>query len=259
MWTPPLEGYIPLDHDAVWMWMQATNITPFSTFQMRFYDPNGVLQHDSGTNWLNFTPFSYRFMVTWFSYDIPELHTIPGTWTVNFTVNGSSFLSFPMTMVSQFEQTPNRAPEPISATISPYFPTVDDVLSCIVITDSLLADLDWDLVRYQYTWSVGGNVLREATSAGLADHLPKLDACPGAVVQCTVVPSDGVTNGTPYTKVVRIAGVSNGDINCDGGINITDLLLLIADWGSCELCAGDLNNDGETNVHDLLILIGNWG
>jgi hypothetical protein len=36
-------------------------------------------------------------------------------------------------------------------------------------------------------------------------------------------------------------------------------LLLIADWGSCELCAGDLNNDGETNVHDLLILIGNWG
>ena len=95
--------------------------------------------------------------------------------------------------------------------------------------------------------------------AGLADHLPKLDACPGAVVQCTVVPSDGVTNGTPYTKVVRIAGVSNGDINCDGGINITDLLLLIADWGSCELCAGDLNNDGETNVHDLLILIGNWG
>ena len=259
MWTPPLEGYIPLDHDAVWMWMQATNITPFSTFQMRFYDPNGVLQHDSGTNWLNFTPFSYRFMVTWFSFDIPELRTIPGTWTVNFTVNGSSFLSFPMTMVSPLEQTPNRAPEPISATISPYFPTVDDVLSCIVITDSPLADLDWDLVRYQYTWSVGGNVLREATSAGLADHLPKLDACPGAVVQCTVVPSDGVTNGTPYTKVVRIAGVSNGDINCDGGINITDLLLLIADWGSCELCAGDLNHDGETNIHDLLILIGNWG
>jgi hypothetical protein len=56
-----------------------------------------------------------------------------------------------------------------------------------------------------------------------------------------------------------IAGKSNGDINCDGSISVADLLLLIADWGSCELCAGDLNNDGETNVHDLLILIANWG
>ena len=259
MWTPPLEGYIPLDHDGVWMWMQATDIGIFSTYQMRFYDPGGVLQHDTGTNWLNFSWNSYRFYITWFYWDIPELHTIPGTWTVDVIVNDASFLSFPLTMVTEFEHTPNRAPEPISATISPYFPTVDDVLSCIVITDSPLADLDWDLVRYQYTWSVGGNVLREATSAGLADHLPKLDACPGAVVQCTVVPSDGVTNGAPYTTVVRIAGVSNGDINCDGGINITDLLLLIADWGSCELCAGDLNHDGETNIHDLLILIGNWG
>jgi murein DD-endopeptidase MepM/ murein hydrolase activator NlpD len=117
MWTPPLEGYIPLDHDAVWMWMQATKITPFSTFQMRFYDPNGVLQHDSGTNWLNFTPFSYRFMVTWFSFDIPELHTISGTWTVNFTVNGSSFLSFPMTMVSPFVIGLRQSP----VTITPIF------------------------------------------------------------------------------------------------------------------------------------------
>ncbi len=259
MWHPPLEGYIPLDNDGVWMWTIATDIGPFSNYRMRFYDPNGVLQHDSGTNWLNSSWTSYRFFVTWFYWDFSELNTIPGTWTVDMIVNGDPYLNFPMTIVTPEDPTPNRVPEPISATIAPYFPTVDDTLTCSVLTPGALDDLDWDLVRYEYTWSVGDNILRQVESAGLADHLPRLEVCPGAVLTCTVVPSDGTASGEPFVVTKRLEGVSHGDLNCDGVINVSDLLALIAQWGSCEECGGDLNDNGVVDVNDLLILIAYWG
>jgi hypothetical protein len=76
MWMPPLEGYIPLDNEGVWMWTQTTDIAPFSTYRMRFYDPDGNLNYDSGTNFLN-AFFSYRYLINWFYWDFPGLHEIP--------------------------------------------------------------------------------------------------------------------------------------------------------------------------------------
>ena len=122
-----------------------------------------------------------------------------------------------------------------------------------------LDDLDWDLVRYQYTWSVGGRVVRDVISAGLADHLPRLEACAGSVVKCVVTSNDGSIDGQASTTTIRIAGESNGDVDCDGSVEVSDLLILIGNWGSCSVCSGDLNDDGEVNVSDILILIANWG
>jgi len=51
------------------------------------------------------------------------------------------------------------------------------------------------------------------------------------------------------------------DINCDGVVNVSDLLLLLGQWGDCppsSVCPADLNNDGTVNVSDLLILLANW-
>jgi hypothetical protein len=51
-----------------------------------------------------------------------------------------------------------------------------------------------------------------------------------------------------------------GDINGDGVVNITDLLAVIAAWGSCSgLCPADVTGDGEVNISDLLMVISNWG
>lgn len=50
----------------------------------------------------------------------------------------------------------------------------------------------------------------------------------------------------------------NGDINDDSVVNIHDLLVLIAAWGSDDTDA-DLNNNGIVNIEDLLILIAAWG
>ena len=50
------------------------------------------------------------------------------------------------------------------------------------------------------------------------------------------------------------------DINVDGNVDVNDLLILIADWGTCTgNCAGDVNEDGTVDIEDLLILIAAWG
>lgn len=60
-----------------------------------------------------------------------------------------------------------------------------------------------------------------------------------------------------YTGVLRV-----GDLNCDGFVDVSDLLLLFSGWGTCvneDMCPADLNGDGAVDVSDLLILFSNWG
>ena len=56
---------------------------------------------------------------------------------------------------------------------------------------------------------------------------------------------------------------SPADVNCDGAINVADLLAVINAWGACPapptLCEADINDDGAVNVLDLLMVINNWG
>jgi len=40
------------------------------------------------------------------------------------------------------------------------------------------------------------------------------------------------------------------DIDCDGEVNITDLLAMFTDWGPCPGCPTDLNGDGIVNQDD---------
>ena len=50
-----------------------------------------------------------------------------------------------------------------------------------------------------------------------------------------------------------------GDINFDRVVNVSDLLVLIGDWGPCIGCNTDLDDNGYVRVNDLLMLISNWG
>ena len=50
-----------------------------------------------------------------------------------------------------------------------------------------------------------------------------------------------------------------GDVNDDGVVNISDLLIIISDWGPCDGCSSDVNADGAVDVTDLLLAIANWG
>lgn len=50
-----------------------------------------------------------------------------------------------------------------------------------------------------------------------------------------------------------------GDVDCDGAVNVIDLLALLGAWGPCPDCAADLDGDGNVNVIDLLALLAGWG
>lgn len=59
---------------------------------------------------------------------------------------------------------------------------------------------------------------------------------------------------------------SPADVNCDGSVNVIDLLAVINGWGACPAppapCAADVapnGGDGTVNVLDLLFVINNWG
>lgn len=52
------------------------------------------------------------------------------------------------------------------------------------------------------------------------------------------------------------------DLNNDGVVDVSDLLILLANWGQCprnDTCIGDINGDGVVDVSDLLLLLASWG
>ena len=53
------------------------------------------------------------------------------------------------------------------------------------------------------------------------------------------------------------------DLDCDGIVNVIDLLALLRAWGPCRAppddCPADLDNDGAVGILDMLMLLANWG
>ena len=55
---------------------------------------------------------------------------------------------------------------------------------------------------------------------------------------------------------------TQGDLDNDCRVGVSDLLVLLSSWGRCDpcpWCTADLDSDCIVGVKDLLILLGNWG
>ena len=52
---------------------------------------------------------------------------------------------------------------------------------------------------------------------------------------------------------------ASSDLDCDFAVGVTDLLIVLGDWGCTGDCAGDANQDDATTVLDLLQVLSNWG
>ncbi len=66
---------------------------------------------------------------------------------------------------------------------------------------------------------------------------------------------DAVVIGTSF----RVA--SPGDVNLDGGVDLSDLIAVLSAWGPCEdadACPEDFGGDGNVGIGDLLVLLSNF-
>ncbi len=72
-----------------------------------------------------------------------------------------------------------------------------------------------------------------------------------------IVDRAGTTTGEIF-KI--IATPSSADFDCNGEVNVTDFLELLANWGPCSgACPWDLNHDGTVNTVDFLEVLSQWG
>lgn len=74
-------------------------------------------------------------------------------------------------------------------------------------------------------------------------------------------PAGGSYAGESY---VVFSPLILGDLDGDGSVSTSDLLMLLGSWGPCAnpcppFCQGDLNGDCAVSTGDLLTLLGNWG
>lgn len=73
------------------------------------------------------------------------------------------------------------------------------------------------------------------------------------VVVYTAQNADGETATCTTQVTVTVGGCCPPDLNCDGYIGVTDLLIFNANFGCLTGCPGDINGDGLVTVTDLLL------
>ena len=73
---------------------------------------------------------------------------------------------------------------------------------------------------------------------------------------------DGTPEGfvqSDLSALIDCDDVFEGDVNGDGVVDVTDLLMVISAFGPCSGCAEDLDGDGLAGASDILIVLANWG
>jgi hypothetical protein len=83
--------------------------------------------------------------------------------------------------------------------------------------------------------------------------LPDGTCATGTPEQCEAAQGTFLGAGVPCTTPCP------GDVDGDGIVSVTDLLIILAAWGPNAGHPADLDFDGVVGVNDLLIVLGSWG
>ena len=101
--------------------------------------------------------------------------------------------------------------------------------------------------------SSGASMLVDSVSA----YTMGASSTPTPTATTTATPTVAPTPTPVATPTPTPAPTLVGDINNDGLVNVVDLSLLLAKWGT-NTTADDLNHDGTVNVIDLSLLLSHW-
>ena len=103
-----------------------------------------------------------------------------------------------------------------------------------------------------------GNVISESAVDNV-EHLFIEDVAPGEYV-LEVRRVDGSSSSRVFSVAWLLPEETGipGDVNGDGVVDVSDILMVIVAWGPCADCAEDINGDGSVDVQDLIQLISYW-
>lgn len=262
--SPPFElprtGQLGFSDSPHQFWIIAHNLPASSTWRVRYFRPSGAQAADfSGAFQSGANPF-YRWSWWWWSWFIPEMTTTAGTWTMRLDINGVQAVLAPVEVRPARTPDFNSPPNPATPSFDPPAPTTSNVIFCRVGTSLIHDDPDYDTVRYAYSWTLNGQVLRQVTSAALSDALRRNIADLGGELVCTVTPHDGRVAGAPTSATFLIEPRCPGDVNLNGTVGLDDLAIVIERWGQVRLPYrdGDASGNGVIGLDDIAVMIQRW-
>ena len=177
------------------------NVPAQTSYEMRLRRPDGTVAATRSNSYGNSNAFRTLFSYGSFNLD----PSILGEWRLEIAYNGSTMITAPFLVVATSSEIRNRPPNAISVSIKPAILTSADVPRCEVETSLVFEDPDYDVMRYRYQWTVGNRIVREVTSGGLMDALPRDVARTGDRVTCRVTPNDGTLDGPAASAEVIVS------------------------------------------------------
>jgi hypothetical protein len=175
------------------------NLPQGATYDVRVLNPHGQRVAGSAGPFGNTELFELAFL--YFNFD--QNLDVVGTWRYQVSINDNLVVDAPFKVVATSKQVANRAPNKISARLTP--PVEGQAVTCTVQSGLLLRDPDFDIVSYRYEWRVNNRLVRTVTSAGLTDLLAAGVAHAKNRVSCKVTPTDGKKAGAAATVSATVA------------------------------------------------------
>ena len=89
-----------------------------------------------------------------------------------------------------------------------------------------------------------------------------IEGATGISARGEIVANGDDVEGEIVAFLLAPAAAPLGDLDGDCQVGVSDFLILLSNWGSCENCAAcpaDLDNNCVVGVSDFLILLGKWG
>ncbi|MCH9023015.1 MAG: hypothetical protein IID32_09660 [Planctomycetes bacterium] len=99
---------------------------------------------------------------------------------------------------------------------------------------------------------------RDGVMIDLHDFLPPMFDGVGMTAKAINRHGDILLAGGNVGIILSPIGSGPGDIDNNCSVDVSDLLLLISEWGE-SISVADINLDGMVNVTDLLALLADWG
>ena len=127
-------------------------------------------------------------------------------------------------------------------------------------TPTAPGDSTWVIINNDLNnGQIGGGPWPGGLEEGVTHVVHEVEVTDGNM---TIGAAGGILGASGFLNGIQLRRITVGDFDGDGLVGITDLLILLSNWGPCPPkvpCPADLDANGTVGIIDLLILLANWG